>query len=127
MSETPINVKKRNGSLEPLNLDKINRILRWATNDLNNVSLSDIAINTKINLVDGITSREVHKVLIDSSINLFNEHSPNYQWVASRLLNYQLRKDVWGGKNAPKLYDFIKQNVDIKIYHSEILDFYTNK
>ena len=125
MSETPINVKKRNGSLEPLNLDKINRILRWATNDLNNVSLSDIAINTKINLVDGITSREVHKVLIDSSINLFNEHSPNYQWVASRLLNYQLRKDVWGGKNAPKLYDFIKQNVDIKIYHSEILDFYT--
>lgn len=125
MSEIPINVKKRNGTLEPLDLDKINRIISWATEGLSNVSLSDIAINTKINLIDGITTGEVHKVLIDSSINLFNEHAPNYQWVASRLLNYQLRKDVWGGKNAPKLFDFIKQNIDLKIYHSEILDFYT--
>lgn len=120
-----INIKKRNGSSEPLNLDKINKVISWATEGLSNVNLSDIAINTKINLVDGITSKEVHKVLIDSSINLFNEQAPNYQWVASRLLNYQLRKDVWGGKNAPKLYDFIKQNVDLNIYNSEILDFYT--
>ena len=127
MSELPINVKKRNGSLEPLNLDKINKVISWATENLSNVSLPDIVINAKLNLADGVTTREVHTVIIDSSINLFSEHAPNYQWVASRLVNYQLRKDVWGGKNAPKLYDVIRKNTDQGIYHPEILESYTKE
>jgi len=125
MSETLINVKKRDGTLVPFKVENINKVIKWSIEGLLGVSLSDIEINTKLNLVDGITTREIHKMLIESSINLFNEDAPNYQWVASRLLNYQLRKDVWGGKNAPKLYDFIKSNIDAKNYHSEILEMYT--
>ena len=104
MSENKIlQVKKRDGTLVPFNVEKINKVIKWAVDGISGVSLSDIEINTKINLIDGISTKEIHQVLIESSINLFNEESPNYQWVASRLLTYQLRKDVWGGKNPPRL------------------------
>lgn len=126
MSENKIlNVKKRDNSLVPFNVENINKVIVWSTRDISGVSVSDIEINTKLNLVDGISTREIHKVLIESTINLFNEENPNYQWVASRLLNYQLRKDIWGGKNPPRLYDFIKQNTDRNVYHPEILEKYT--
>jgi len=125
MSDTPINVKKRDGTLVPFKVENINKVIKWSIEGLAGVSLSDIEINTKLNLVDGITTREIHKMLIESSINLFNEDAPNYQWVASRLLNYQLRKDVWGGKNPPRLYDFIKANTNKNLYHKEILEKYS--
>jgi ribonucleoside-diphosphate reductase alpha chain len=126
MSENKIlQVKKRDGTLVPFNVEKINKVIKWAVEGISGVSLSDIEINTKINLIDGISTKEIHHVLIESSINLFNEESPNYQWVASRLLTYQLRKDVWGGKNPPRLYDFILKNIERKIYHPEILEYFS--
>jgi ribonucleoside-diphosphate reductase alpha chain len=126
MSENKIlNVKKRDGSLVPFNVENINKVIKWSTTDISGVSVSDIEINTKLNLVDGISTKEIHNVLIESAINLFNEDNPNYQWVASRLLTYQLRKDVWGGKNPPKLYDFINLNTERSVYHPEILESYS--
>lgn len=127
MSDITINVKKRNGSLEPLNIDKINKVISWAIEDLHNVSLSDIAINAKLNFVDGITTREVHSALIDSSSNLISIENSEYQYVAGRLLNYQLRKDVWGGKHAPRLLDVIKTGIQNKIYEESILTKYTEE
>lgn len=122
MSDNKIlNVRKRDNTLVPFNVENINQVIKWATKDITGVSISDIEMNTKLNLVDGISTIEIHKVLVESTINLFNEENPNYQWVASRLLNYQLRKDVWGGKNFPRLFDFIKINTDRNIYHPEIL------
>ena len=118
-------VKKRNGELEDFDIEKINRVISWAVDGITGVSLSDIEINAKINIAEGITTRSIHKILVESAANLFTEETPNYQWVASRLLNYQLRKDVWGGKNPPKLIDLIKKNIDRGVYHAEILEFYT--
>ena len=124
-SDKIINVKKRNGEMVPFEVEKINKVIQWATEGLSDVSVSDVEINSKLNIVDGISSTEIHNVLIDSAVNLFTEENPNYQWVASRLLNYQLRKDVWGGKNPPKLIDFIRKNVERGIYNKEILDLYS--
>lgn len=118
-------VVKRNGDVVDFDIEKINKVIRWAVEDLSGVSLSDIEMNAKINVHEGVTTREIHKILVESAANLFNEEAPNYQWVAARLLNYQLRKDVWGGKNAPKLRDLIRKNVDRGVYHPEILDMYT--
>jgi ribonucleoside-diphosphate reductase alpha chain len=125
MSEKILHVTKRDGTRVPFNVENIDKVIKWGSQNITGVSVSDIAINTKLNLVDGITTKEIHKVLIDASINLFNEENPNYQWVASRLLNYQIRKDVWGGKNPPRLYDFIKNNTDKNLYHPEILEKYS--
>lgn len=120
-------VTKRNGELEDFNIEKINRVITWAVDGISGVSLSDIEINAKINFAEGITTRSIHKILVESAANLFTEDAPNYQWVASRLMNYQLRKDVWGGKNPPKLIDLIKKNIARGVYHAEILDFYTSE
>lgn len=118
-------VKKRNGDLEDFSIEKINKVISWAVDGITGVNLSDIEMNAKLNISEGITTREVHKVLIEAAVNLFKEETPNYQWVASRLLNYQLRKDVWGGKNPPKLIDLIRRNVDRGVYTSELLDNYS--
>lgn len=125
MSDSPIFVIKRNGSKEPYNIEKINRIIEWAIDGLEGVSLSEIEINIKLNLKDGITSTEIHDLVTESAANLISLEKPNYQYVAARLLNYQLRKNVWLGKNPPKLIDFVKKNVARKLYDPEILNWYS--
>ena len=118
-------IVKRNGDLVDFDVAKISKVIKWAVDGVTGVNMSDVEMNAKINVHDGITTRDIHRVLVESAANLFNEDNPNYQWVASRLLNYQLRKDVWGGKNPPKLGAVIKQNVERGVYHSELLDMYT--
>ena len=120
-----INVKKRSGKIEKFNIEKIHRVINWATENLSNVSLTDIEINAKINLHDGVSTKEIHELLIESAANLISVEKPNYQYVAGRLLNYQLRKDVWKGKHAPRLLEFLNQGLKYKIYDSSILDKYT--
>lgn len=123
MSE--ISVKKRNGKKENYNIEKIHRVLNWATEGLSNISISDIALHAKPNLYNGVSTTEIHNSLIKSASDLISLDEPNYQWVAARLLNYKIRKDVWGSKEPPRLLDLVKDNVKKKIYTKEILDFYT--
>ncbi|NBW17739.1 MAG: ribonucleotide-diphosphate reductase subunit alpha, partial [Caulobacteraceae bacterium] len=80
-----IKVKKRNGSTENFNIEKIHRVINWAIKDLSNVSLTDVEINAKININDGVTTKEIHKLLIESAANLISIEKPNYQYVAGRL------------------------------------------
>lgn len=120
-----ISVKKRDGTLEKFNIEKIHKIINWAIQDISGVALSDIEINAKLNMIDGITSKEIHNVLIESAANLISLEAPNYQYVAGRLLNYQLRKDVWGGKHAPRLLDVIFLGLRKGIYDESILEKYT--
>lgn len=118
-------VKKRCGKEETLDINKINKVLEWATEGLSGVSSDIIAINAKINFRVGISTDEIHKVLIETAANLISENAPNYQHVAGRLLNYQLRKQVWGGKNPPKLHDFIANNIKKGIYAKSLVTDYS--
>ena len=120
-----IKIKKRNGSSEKFNIEKINKVIEWAVNDLSDVSLTDVEINAKINIHEGITTKEIHNLLIESAANLISVEKPNYQFVAGRLLNYQLRKDVWKGKHAPRLSEFLNQGIKNKIYDPIILENYS--
>lgn len=122
---TEIKVVKKDGSKESFQIDKIHKVVTWAVSGLSDVTVSDIEINAKLSITDGITTEQIHAVLVDSAANLISEESPDYQYVAARLLNYQLRKNVWGGKNAPKLVDLIKKNIDLGYYTPNILDWYT--
>lgn len=122
-----INVKKRDGSIEKLDLNKITKMVEWACNGLKDVEPSMIEINAKLSFKENITTSEIHKCLIDSSVNLISEANPDYQVVASRLLNTKIRKDVWGGKNPPKLLDHIKKNIDRGVYTPSFLENYTEK
>jgi ribonucleoside-diphosphate reductase alpha chain len=118
-------VKKRDGELEKFNIEKINKVILWAIDGISGVSLSEVEINAKLNIVENISTRDIHQVLIESAANLISLEKPNYQFVASRLLNYQLRKDVWGGKHPPRLFDILNLGLRREIYDPIILDKYT--
>lgn len=120
-------VIKKNGSKEEFCVDKINKVINWACEGIKDVSVSEIEINAKLQVGKEISSKEIHEILINSSANLISLENPNYQVVAGRLLNYQLRKDVWGGKNSPKLYDLIERNIKSGVYDFDILNLFSKE
>ena len=79
-------VQKRNGTLEPLNLDKIHAMVECACEGLAGVSPSQVEINSGIQFYDGITTNEIQEILVRSASDLITLENPNYQFVAARLL-----------------------------------------
>lgn len=119
-------VTKRSGALEELNIDKIHEVLFWATEGIKGVNVSDIEINASLQFYDRIPSIDIHKVLIQSAADLITEKTPNYQHVAANLLNFYLRKEVFGvAENMPSLQEVININIEKRVYDSIILDNYT--
>jgi len=123
-----IYVLKRDGRNEILNYEKINKVLEWSTEGISGVNASDVAMNAKLQIHSGINTSDIHRVLIGSAADMITEESPNYQFVASKLLNYLLRKEVFNTyTNFPRLKDFIRNNVERGIYDSDILNWYSDK
>lgn len=123
-----LNVTKRNGEKLSFDADKINKVLIWATDGISGVSASDIAMNAHIQFFSGIKTSQIHNVLIQSAVDLINEKTPNYQYVAANLLNYLLRKEVFEVKTEmPHLWNVITNNIQFGVYDSIILDKYTNE
>jgi len=116
-------VTKRNGDKENFSVEKIHKVLEWATKDINSVSFSEVEMNANLSLYDGMLSSEIHQILIKSANDLISTQSPNYQYVAARLLNMQLRKEVWGCGDIPTDFTlFLQRNVDNGIYHDYLLN-----
>jgi ribonucleoside-diphosphate reductase alpha chain len=120
-----IKVIKRSGSKELLDINKIHRVLEWACEGLDNVSVSDIEMNSKLQFYNNIRSEDIHRVLIKSASDLISLDQSNYQYVASRLLLFDIRKIVWEDTKPVSFYEFIKRRVKLGIYHSEIFENFT--
>ena len=128
MSKKDIYVVKRDGRKEKIDYEKINQVLMWSTEMIKNVSASDVAMNAQLQIYDGMTTKEIHEVLIQSAANLITEDNPSYQYVAANLLNFFLRKNVFGASDKlPTLYEVIKKNTEEGIYDSIILEQYTEE
>lgn len=122
-----IKVTKRDGRLEPFNLDKVHRVLDWATKDISGVSISEIELKANLQLYDGINAYDIHELLIKSAAELICDHTPNYQYVAARLVNYKLRKEVYGQYEPWLLRHLIEKNVERNVYDAEILNLYSDE
>ena len=100
-----INVVKRNGrGAEPLNLDKVHRMVEYACEGLAGVSESQVEMNANLQMFDGISTRDIQEILVRSANDLITLDNPNYQYVAARLLIYGLRKNVYGGHPDKRPY-----------------------
>lgn len=119
-------VKKRNGECEKFDATKITRVIDWAVDGVFGINANDIEINAKISLRENITTDEIHQCVVESAARFISEKTPQYQIVASRLLNYKLRKQVWGGKNPPKLLNFITKMVELGVYDEILLTKYSH-
>lgn len=98
-----IQVLKRDGRKEELDLNKFHRVANFACEGLAGVSVSDLEIKTSIQFYNGIKSTDIQETLIKAAADLISEEAPNYQYVAGRLINYQLRKEVYGTYNPEPL------------------------
>ena len=120
-----ISVTKRDGSTQPFNLDKVHKVLEWAVEGITNVSMSQIELKANIQLYDKIPAYDIHELLIKSAAELISEDTPNYQFVAARLISYKMRKEAYGQYNPPRLCEIIQRNVDLGVYDKEILKLYS--
>ena len=116
-----LTVVKRDGGREPFDVNKIHKVLEWATNEINGVSVSEIELRANIQMYDGMATDNIHELLIKSSSELICEQTPNYQYVAARLVNYKIRKEVYGEHAPWHLSDLIETNINRGVYDSEIL------
>lgn len=121
-----IQVTKRNGKREPLDLNKFHKVVAWACEGINAVSESEIELKSHIQFYDGIKTTDIQETLIKAAADLISEESPGYQYVAGRLINYHLRKQVYGDYNVPHLADHIGRVVDAGYYDSDIKEYYSD-
>ncbi|RIY31883.1 ribonucleoside-diphosphate reductase subunit alpha [Psittacicella melopsittaci] len=120
-----ISVTKRDGRREPLDLDKIHRVVSWAAQDLENVSVSLVELRSQVQFVDGMKTSDIHELLIKSAADLITEETPDYQFLAARLAVFHLRKKAFGKFDPPKLLDHVTNLVNLGKYDEELLEKYT--
>ena len=121
-----INVTKRNGERELLNLEKFHRVAEFACDGLTGVSVSDLEIKTHLQVYNDIKTSDIQETLIKAASELITEDAPNYQFVAGRLVNYSLRKEVYGHFDPIHLTDHIKKLVSEGIYDSILQTHYSD-
>lgn len=127
MNTKGIFVTKRDGRKEPLDVEKLHRVVFWATENITGVSASEVEIKSQIQFYNGIKTSDVQETLIKAAADLISEEAPNYQYVAGRLVNYHLRKEVYGDYKPWHILNLIKRNVDMGFYDEELLTNYTEE
>ena len=121
-----VRVKKRNGSIEPMNLEKMHVMVERACSDLAGVSASQVEMQSGIQFYNGITTDEIQGILIKSASDLISLEQPNYQYVAARLLLFSLRKSLYGKiYEIPHLKDHIDKCVESGVYDPAVNDKFT--
>ena len=124
-----IHVIKRSGEKTPLDLDKIHAMAEHACRGLAGVSESQVEMNANLQFFDGIKTSDIQEILIRSANDLISLESPNYQFVAARLLLFSLRKAVYNGHpdGHPPLLEHVKKCVDLGVYDDGILSRYSEE
>ena len=121
-----LNVRKRNGrGLEPLNIEKIHEMVEYACEDITQVSSSQVEMSSGLQFYDGISTDEIQQILIKSASDLISLETPNYQYVAARLLLYSLRKQLFRKLwDHPHIWKHVNKCIDQGVYDKEILNYY---
>ena len=122
---TSIKVTKREGHTEDLDLEKLHKVVFWATQGITGVSASEVEIKSHIQFYNGIKTADIQETLIKSAADLISEETPNYQYVAGRLINYHLRKQIYNDYNPCSLLELVERNVDSGFYDRGLLEAYS--
>ena len=120
-----IQVTKRDGRLEPINLEKIHKVIEWAAHDLDNVSVSQVELKSHIQFYEGIKTRDIHETIIKSAADLISETTPDYQYLAARLAIFHLRKIAYNRFTPPHLLDHVTKLTEAGKYDEHILADYS--
>src|SRR6056300_1569337 len=119
-----IQITKRDGTTEDLELDKIHKVVFYACEGITGVSASEVEIRSHIQFYNGMSSVDIQETLIKSAADLISEETPGYQFVGGRLINYHLRKMVYGQFEPWHIKKLVDRNVEIGFYDQELIDSY---
>lgn len=130
-----MNVTKRDGSTQILDLDKIHAVLTWACEGHNDdallpikgVSISEIEMRSQIHFYEGMKTSEIHELLIKAASDLISTDYPNYDQVAARLVWFAVRKIAFASNVPPHLSKVVKDNIKKGFYTKDILDYYNEE
>jgi len=120
-----LNVSKRDGRKETLDLDKIHKVVTWAAEGLDRVSVSEVELKAHLQFFDGIQTGEIHETLIKAAADLISEEAPDYQYLAARLNIFHLRKKAYGQFEPPTLLDHVTRMVEDERYDRHLLEDYS--
>jgi ribonucleoside-diphosphate reductase alpha chain len=120
-------VVKRDGQKEALDIDKFHKVVSWACENITGVSQSEIEIRSHVQFYNNIKSTDIQETLIKAAADLISEETPNYQFVAGRLINYHLRKQVYGQFEPPALVNHVKNVVAKGFYDEKLLEWYSDE
>ena len=124
---TDLKVTKRDGRLEPIDLDKIHRVVTWAADGLKNVSVSQVELKSHIQFYNGIRTDDIHETIIKAAADLISQDTPDYQYLAARLAIFHLRKIAYGDFEPPHLYEHVKKLTDAGKYDRHIIEDYSRE
>ncbi len=125
MTSQNIKVTKRNGTLESIDLEKIHRVITWAAEGLENVSVSEVELRSHIQFYDGITTSDIHETIVKSAADLISESAPDYQHLSARLAIFHLRKKAFDRFTPPTLFEHVNKMVRSGLYDSQLLEDFT--
>jgi ribonucleoside-diphosphate reductase alpha chain len=120
-------ITKRDGKIEPLDLNKFHKVVSWACDSLTGVSASEIELKSHIQFFNKMRSSDVQETLIKAAADLISEETPNYQYVAGRLINYQLRKEVYGKYEPNPLFKHVISVIEAGFYEPQLIEWYTQE
>ncbi|WP_369790136.1 class 1a ribonucleoside-diphosphate reductase subunit alpha [Rouxiella sp. WC2420] len=118
-------VTKRDGRKERIDLDKIHRVIDWAAEGLQNVSVSQVELRSHIQFYDGIKTADIHETIIKAAADLISKDAPDYQYLAARLAIFHLRKKAYDQFEPPALFDHVSKMVEMGKYDKHLLEDYT--
>ena len=119
------NIIKRDGSKEPLDINKMHFVVEQACEGLTGVSASQIEMNSHIQFTNNMTSKDIQDILIRSANDLITLENPNYQFAAARLLLWNVYKEVFGQFQPKHFVNVIIQNVKRGVYDKQVVENYT--
>ena len=93
-------VQKRNGELENINIDKLHKVVMYACEDITGVSASQVEIHSQIQFYDKIKSEQLQETLIKSAADLISEETPN-----SAIKKFIINKQIQTSNRVLKLTD----------------------
>jgi ribonucleoside-diphosphate reductase alpha chain len=120
-------VVKRSGEKEALDLEKIHKVITWAAEDLEKVSVSQVELKSQIQMYDGIRTSDIHETIIKAAADLISEETPDYQYLAARLAVFHLRKKAYGRFTPPALFEHVSKMVKAGRYDAHLLEDYTKQ
>ena len=113
-------VVKSSGIATLFEPNKIIQVLDWATKNTN-IDPYDLYERVKPYLQDGMSTRDIQTAIIKVAANAISVQEPDFQYVASNLAMFALRKDVYGQFEPPSFIDHISRVVNEGLYDKEIL------